>query len=404
MTLTLTEEKTSAKSKSISSGSAPINVMELKITGIALKINQQINVLRLGLIIGGLSIADLANPHPESRYLIDTNQKKQQAVITSTSASTPLPVLRRPYTTTFLEADETFNLRLTATSDASPGFQEKPVELDMAMGFGQVAICVEPESVKRIGVYVMNVFVLNEEVNSVLVPKAPQPVQLQTGSPSTNSRALTAATSSPTPASSSKTPSARASRISINLAAHFESLKLQLFSGHHPLVEAVMTNLRGEFQLFQAGTVHVFSEMQGLFVKDLTPAGQTYPYVVTTCAGRMIEDVKTNMITTEEEEPQIALVRFFYDTYSTSESDHPGYNEALKASLQGLQFTYLQRLVWEVVLFFTMGPIADLIDLLVDAGTVASSEATLIDGDVALTAANAITTVRDTRRGAIRQT
>lgn len=381
-------------------GSVP--VMELRLQGIGISMRQSTCQLRLGLVIGALSVQDCVTKFASSRFLLNTNKRTaagselsgaEKDTAQSIAASlappkrTPTPKVAAPVSfsssvpltsaVTFIEDGEFINIALVTTSDKAASFAQRPVEVDVRVGFSPVLLCLEPESIKRIGVYIWTVFVDNAEVNAVIAGQSARQTRASASpaiaspaiaSPQPKARsAAAAAAGAASPATSSSLVSSSKSkqkqkrdfRTSLNVGVHFESLKVRMFSKNDAVAEAVMDSLHGDLCVYQSGSVHLSAELRQVWVKDCTEAGAHYPFVVSTRT-----QTPTIGVSNPERDQQSTLVSLLYDSFNSSEADYPGHNEAVRASVHGLQVVYLQRFVWEMQLFLTMGPVADLLEFI----------------------------------------
>ena len=248
------------------SASASTEVMEVRVEGIQINLRQSSSQLKMGLIVRGLNVQDLASKYAASRYLVNTTNNKRAAhtvtttttritdagASSSSSSSSALTVASSsssaaPSDVTFLQGDEFINFSVVTTSDRAASFALRPVEVDVRIGFSTVLLCLEPDSLKRIGMYVWTVFVMPEEThpassppqargNAVSVVASPQPAKPRAAAAPGSS----AAVSSPPAAAVAATKQKRDVRSSIAFAMHFQSLKVQMYSKNEPLAEAVV--------------------------------------------------------------------------------------------------------------------------------------------------------------------
>lgn len=256
-----------------------VPVMELRLQGIGISMRQSTCQLRLGLVIGALSVQDCVTKFASSRFILNTNKRSEagnelssaekdtaQSIAASLAPPkrVPTPKVAAPVSfsssvpltsaVTFIEGGEFINIALITTSDKAASFAQRPVEVDLRVGFSPVLLCLEPESIKRIGVYIWTVFVDNAEVNAVIAgqgahqPRAsasPAIASPAIASPQPKSRSAAGAASPATSSSSAVVPKShqkqkRDFRTSLNVGVHFESLKVRMFSKNDAVAEAVM--------------------------------------------------------------------------------------------------------------------------------------------------------------------
>lgn len=374
-------------------------IMQFKLDHIQVSMRQQSWTMKLGLLIGGLSIQDMASTNARTRCLLRTFRHATTGVAGRTAAPTPSPssspapmlqthslsrpVVQSSTSALYFSGDEFVNVQMVTTSDRSPSFAQHPVDVDLRVGFSAVSMCVEPQTIHRITVYAFDTFLYNQEANEALAALMQGPVE-EDAKPSgesaesdsgeaeaeAESKLLTPSSSSQevghgrssSVASTSK--QARDVRVSVNISAYFESFEMCIYYRDSPLTEARMTSLRADLQLFPTASMRVAAQLQDLHVKDLTPAGAQYPMVI---SMRKQQQQQQQPSSSKEKKKEPTLVTFVYNTFSVEEADYPGFNSSVEAVMQGLQFTFLYRFTLEMMFLFTTGPIADLMDYMSEA-------------------------------------
>jgi len=362
---------------------AGTQVMELRVEALQLNMRQHTHQLKLGLAIGVLSVADLLSKFETSKYLLNT-RVSAPAVLPPGGASPAALTPHRPVPASFFSSaaaatltDADFiRVELVTSSEQLASFAANPVDMALRVAFGPVLVCLEPSSLFRCGKFLFDVFVPAaaevEESGRAAARSLTSPAPVRSPVQQQPSATPKPADASPPAAAASKEKRPRASRINIDVAVLFESLKVRLYSRQSPVAEAAIDSLHASFSLYSSGSVRVGLVLHQVWLRDCTEAGAKYAHIVSTRAG----DEGDAAVSAKGAQEENALVRVHFDTFALSESDYPGHPAALTAAVRGIKVVFLQRFINELLFFFTMGPVGDLLAFLsANASSSSSSSA-----------------------------